>query len=395
MGSNPQSLLLRNVRAVLPERLVDATNVFIEQGTIARITEGAAQYRGTDCATIDLDGVTLFPGFIDVHIHGAVGVDTMAADQPDLERVSRFLASKGVTGWLPTLVPATTADYRGAIQAIAGAMSSATGARILGVHYEGPFVNSHQCGALRSQFFRSFSTATELDDLPVLRQAARHMITVAPEIDGGLELVRELHARGWIVSIGHTRASFELLEEAYAAGARHMTHFMNAMAPLHHRSAGPVGWGLLRDDVTCDLIADGIHLDREMLRLLLKSKGADRLSLISDAVAAAGMGDGDYEIWGETITVKDGRTANERGAIAGSVITMLDAVRMMLSLGATETDVAMMAAGNPAKLLGIDDERGSIAAGKRADLVALDAKGNVALTIVGGEIVFDPVKRME
>lgn len=212
------------------------------------------------------------------------------------------------------------------------------------------------------------------------------MITVAPEIDGGIELVRELHARGWIVSIGHTRASFELLDDALAAGAHHMTHFMNAMPPLHHRSPGPVGWGLSHDEVTCDMIADGVHLEREVLRLLSKVKSADRLLLISDAIAPAGMGDGDYEIWGETITVNDGRTANARGAIAGSVITMLDAVRMMLSLGAAETDVAMMAAGNPAKLLGIDDECGFIAEGKRADLVALDANGNVALTIIGGRV---------
>jgi N-acetylglucosamine-6-phosphate deacetylase len=221
---------------------------------------------------------------------------------------------------------------------------------------------------------------------------ARHMTTMAPEIAGGVELVRELTRRGWIVSLGHTRADFEVMDEALAAGARHMTHFMNAMTPLHHRAPGPIGWGLSRDEVTCDFIADGVHLDREMLRLLLKLKSSDRLSLISDAVAAAGMGDGDFEIWGETITVKDGRTANARGSIAGSVITMLDAVRMMLSLGGSEVEVARMAASNPARLLGIEQECGSIEEGKRADLVALDREGQVVLTLVGGKIVFDTRK---
>ena len=215
------------------------------------------------------------------------------------------------------------------------------------------------------------------------------MITVAPEIDGGVELVQELNRRGWLVSLGHTRASFDLLDKAFAAGAHHMTHFMNAMTPLHHRSPGPVAWGLARDDVSCDMIADGIHLEPHILRLLLKLKGADRLSLISDAIAAAGMGDGDYKIWGETITVKDGRTSNPRGAIAGSVITMLDAVRTMQSLGASEVDVAKMAATNPARLLGVDHECGLIAEGKRADLVALDDEGQVVLTVIGGAIVFD------
>jgi len=264
------------------------------------------------------------------------------------------------------------------------------GARILGVHYEGPFVNSAQCGALRAQFFRSFAGAADLDDLPrIHRQSVKHMITLAPEIDGGVDLVAELNRRGWIVSIGHTRAGFDLLDAAFEAGAHHMTHFMNAMAPLHHRAPGPVAWGLSRNDVTCDLIADGIHLDPHMLRLLLKLKGTDRLSLISDAVAAAGMGDGDYEIWGETINVKDGRTSNVAGHLAGSVITMLDALRLMKSLDVSEVDLAKMASANPARLLGIDHDRGSIQEGKRADLVALNRDGEVVLTMVDGAIVFE------
>jgi N-acetylglucosamine-6-phosphate deacetylase len=214
------------------------------------------------------------------------------------------------------------------------------------------------------------------------------MITVAPEIGGGIGLVRTLKEQGWVVSLGHTRAGLKELDEAYKAGARHMTHFMNAMAPLHHRSPGPVAWGLSRDDVSCDFIADGMHLDPFILKLLVRLKGRDRLLLISDAIAATGMGDGDYQIWGETITVKDGRTSNARGSIAGSVITMLDAVRMMLSLGIAEVDVARMAATNSAELLGVSNECGSIEVGKRADLVALDGSGNVALTMVGGAIAY-------
>jgi N-acetylglucosamine-6-phosphate deacetylase len=261
--------------------------------------------------------------------------------------------------------------------------------RVLGVHYEGPFVSDKQCGALRSQFFKTFTAGDELESLPRLQDSsAVHLTTVAPEVEGGIDLVKVLVRQGWIVSIGHTRASLDVLDQAFAAGARHMTHFMNAMAPLHHRSPGPVAWGLMRDDVTFDVIADGVHIDPFVLRLLLKLKGVDGISFISDAIAAAGMGDGDYNIWGETITVKDGRTCNSRGSIAGSVITMLDAVRLMLSLGVSETNVARMAATNPARLLGLDDECGSIVEGNRADLVALDKTGRVRLTIIGGEIAF-------
>ena len=402
MTPNPdlQPILLRNARVVLPDRVAQNLNVHIEDGRIAGISDSFSSGLERKVSGRDVSGLTLFPGFIDLHIHGAVGVDTMEANASDLVRVSQFLATRGVTGWLPTLVPAPDADYARSINAIedamkasGGAQNSNGGARILGVHYEGPFVNSSQCGALRAQFFRTFSGASDIDSLPRIpvmdQQVVKHMTTVAPEIDGGVELVRELNRRGWIVSIGHTRAEFDLLEKAFEAGARHMTHFMNAMAPLHHRSPGPIAWGLSRDEVTCDVIADGIHLDRRMLQLLLKLKGAAGLTLISDAVAAAGLGDGDYQIWGETITVKDGRTRNAGGSIAGSVITMLDAVRTMKSLGVSEVDLARMGSTNPAKLLGIEDDCGSIEEGKRADLVALDEQGQVVLTMIGGAIVFD------
>ena len=390
------SLLLRNARLVLPEQVIEGGTVLIEQGRIVSISELDPGRRVLSDSQLELENLTIYPGFIDVHIHGAAGVDMMEASAADIAHVSQFLATQGVTGWLPTLVPAPVEDYARSIKAIDYAMQSHLGARILGVHYEGPFVNSAQCGALRAQFFRTFLGINDLDDLPVFDyKAAKHLITLAPEIAGGIELVQELHDRGWVISIGHTRASFDLLDKAFMAGARHMTHFMNAMAPLHHRAPGPVGWGLSRDDVTCDMIADGIHLDTQTLRLLLKLKGPNRLSLISDAVAAAGMGDGEYEMWGDTITVKDGSTSNTRGAIAGSVITMLDAVRVMRSQGVSEINLAKMAATNPARLLGIEKACGSIEEGKRADLVALDAEGRAVLTLIGGAIVFDARKNSD
>jgi N-acetylglucosamine-6-phosphate deacetylase len=319
----------------------------------------------------------------------------MDASADQLRKLSQFLLTQGVTGWLPTLVPGSHESYTRAVSAVDQLMvaqkepTPAFGARVLGIHYEGPFVNDAQCGALHTEYFKTYSNKSELDQLPVLQTVgARMMTTLAPEIEGGLELVRALASRNWILSLGHTRATSEVLDRAFEAGAHHMTHFMNAMAPLHHRSPGPIAWGLMRDDVSCDVIADGIHLDPFMLQLILKVKEPRRLSLISDAIAAAGMGDGDYQIWGETIGVKDGRTSNSRGSIAGSVITMLDAVRMMRSLGCTEVDVAQMAAANPARLIRLGDECGSIEEGKRADLVALDADGNVRLTIVGGRVAF-------
>jgi N-acetylglucosamine-6-phosphate deacetylase len=384
-----ESLLLQNARIVAAKRVVESASMLIANDRISGIFGDNDAPK--EVSTVhDLEGLSLYPAFIDVHIHGAVGVDVMNASAEDLHRLSRFLCSQGVSAWLPTLVPAARENYSSAVSSIERAMQAQKGAeaRILGVHYEGPFVNSAQCGALHTEHFKAFSSPDDLSDLPVPDlPGVVKMMTLAPEVDGGIELVRQLNERGWIVSIGHTRAGIDVLDRACEAGAHHMTHFMNAMAPLHHRSPGPIGWGLKRDDVTCDIIADGIHLDPFMLRLLLQLKRPERLSLISDAIAATGMGDGDYQIWGETISVVDGRTQNARGSIAGSVITMLDAVRMMLDLGVSEIDIARMTSANPARLLRIDHECGAIDEGKRADLVALDRGCNVRLTVIGGSVV--------
>ena len=410
------SVLLRNARVVLSNRTAESAGLLIENGLIASILESPIEKSIEADSVLDLKGLTLFPGFIDIHIHGAAGVDTMDANVDDLRRVGEFLAQKGVTAWMPTLVPAPKDQYERAVRSIeqalvqqcsvyrlqsgfaesekdptkVGTLNACT-ATILGLHYEGPFVNNEQCGALQREHFRIYRNTADLETLPVIRNdRAIHMMTLAPEIVGGIDLIRELRKRNWVVSIGHTRADAGTLDKALKAGARHMTHFMNAMTALHHRTLGAVGWGLIHDDVTCDLIADGIHIDRSILQLLVRNKTSARLSLISDAIAAAGLGDGDYQIWGGKIAVKNGRTQNARGHIAGSVITMLDAVRMMFSLGFSECDVARMAASNPAKLLGIDGYCGSIEQGKRADLVALDDERNVRLTIIGGRVGFAP-----
>ncbi|HEV3468827.1 MAG TPA: N-acetylglucosamine-6-phosphate deacetylase [Pyrinomonadaceae bacterium] len=389
-GTEPEPLLLAGARVVLADAVLERADVLVEGGRVRAVRPAGGRAAGA--RALDLGGLTLMPGFIDLHIHGALGVDTMAAGAEDLRRVARFLASRGVTAWLPTLVPAPDEDYRRAVGAVDGLMRArggAAGARAVGVHYEGPFVNERQCGALRTRFFRAYSRPEDLDALPTLEAGgAVHMMTLAPEVAGGVELVGELARRGWVVSVGHTRAEPETLERARRAGARHMTHFPNAMPPLHHRAPGPVGWGLLSDDVTVDLIADGVHSHPDLLRLVLRCKTPARVSLISDAVAPAGLGDGEHEVWGETITVKDGRTSNARGSIAGSVITMLDAVRLVSTLGVAPYELARMASLNPARLLGIDRDRGSIEEGKRADLVALDPDGRVRLTLVGGRAAF-------
>jgi N-acetylglucosamine-6-phosphate deacetylase len=384
------SLLLRGAAIVGTHAVTTDASLLVRDGRIVHIGAG----EGTrEAQVLDLSGLTLWPGFVDVHNHGAAGIDVNEADADSLHTAARFLATRGVTGWLPTLVPAAEEVYARVAREVGRLMREQEqrepAARTLGLHYEGPFVNERQCGALRTQFFRTYGKASDADLLAEAAAGeARHLITLAPEVAGGVELIRELTRRGWIVSIGHTRAAAETLDRARAAGARHMTHFMNAMPQLHHREPGPVGWGLLHDEVTVDVIADGLHLDPLALRLVVHAKTYERVTLISDSVAPAGLGDGEFRLWDEIIRVSGGRTSNERGNIAGSVITMLDAALTMRRLGYAEPAVARMAALNPARLLGLDAEVGSIEIGKRADLFALDAEGRVRLTLVGGRIAF-------
>lgn len=379
-------ILITSANIIFPESEQPNASVLVENGNIVIM----GSFESDSAFRIDLEGAVLYPGFIDVHIHGAVGVDVNTADADGLLEVAGFLAKNGVTAWLPTLVPDSDENYRKAIAAIDRLMEiqqERPVAQALGVHYEGVFANEKMCGALRPEFFKEF-TGTEVSLLPRLKHGV-HMTTLAPEIEGGIELIRELKRQHWIVAIGHTQANADVLDQAYAAGANHMTHFYNAMTGLHHRDVGVAGWALTNAVVTFDIIADGIHVHPQMLEFACRSKTADKVSLISDSVAPTGLGDGEFEIWGEKVTVRGGRTQNERGSIAGSVITMLDAVKRMLSLGFSEAEVAKMASLNPAKLLGIAKTHGSIDVGKRADLVALDAVGNVRMTMVGGEIVFE------
>ncbi len=380
-----ETLLIENAKPLLPEGILEHINILIKNGKIAEISTG----RSTADETISLENRELYAGFIDVHNHGAVGVDVNEADADGLLSIAAFLAKNGVTAWVPTLVPDSDENYRRVIGAIDELMVLQTDkavAQAVGVHYEGVFASEQMCGALRPEYFKNGRNLSVIGELPRLRRGI-HMTTLAPEIEGGIAVIEELVRHGWIVSIGHTKADNATLDAALAAGACHMTHFFNAMTGVHHREVGVAGWGLTNPGVTFDIIADGIHVHPKMLGLACRAKGTDKVSLISDSVAPTGQGEGEFELWGETISVVNGKTRNERGSIAGSVITMLDSVNRMRSIGFSSDEVSAMASANPARLLGLESTRGSIELGKRADLVAMDADGNVKFTIIGGRLV--------
>ena len=297
---------------------------------------------------------------VDLHIHGGFGIDVLTAEAEELDVLSRGLASRGVSGFVPTLVPIPLDDMRATVVRLAAWLTTrkegdGRGALPLGIHFEGPFVNPARAGALHREAL--------LDGSDEKRVAAffdaagsfpgRGVVTLAPEIPGGLDLVREFVRRGFVVALGHTEADARTLDRAAEGGARHLTHFGNAMKPLHHRDVGPVGWGLASEAVTLDVIADLHHLSADMLRLVWKVKGPERVVLISDAVPAAGLPDGRYPVWGETLTLRDGAVRNATGNLAGSAVMLDECVARLASCGIPPEVAFRSASAVPRRILGL------------------------------------------
>lgn len=379
-----KTLLLKNANAILLDETVENVSILIESGIIVEISEREL----TAEKIINLEGAKVFAGFIDIHNHGAIGFDVNESKKNEFIKIGEFLAQNGVTAWLPTFVPDADEVYQkvvGELNDLMKIQNNLPIAQIVGVHYEGIFANEKMCGALRPEYFKSLKNGDEISSIPMLEKGV-HLTTLAPEIKNGIEIIKELVRQNWIISIGHTRAEIEILEKAKQAGVNHLTHFFNAMTGIHHRETGVAGWGLISDEITFDIIADAIHVAPEMLKFATKTKGSDKVILISDSVAPTGLGNGDFRLWGENISVLNGKTQNERGSIAGSVITMLEAFRIMLNLGFSDSEVSKMVSANPAKLLGIDKTHGAIEINKRADLVVFDKNGNLNSVLIGGVI---------
>jgi N-acetylglucosamine-6-phosphate deacetylase len=405
LSPSMNQLLIQNARVILEDG-VRRGSVLVRDGLTALVFDEADAPVGLSAAeAIDAGGAYLAPGMIDIHIHGSTGVDVQEADEQGLRKLSEFLLSEGVTGYFATLVPTDHRGYASAIKAINSYIrhqdekqAGWRGARVLGIHFEGPFVSTHKCGALKREHFRVYDGDPRSIELFAGSDGSgeysgARLMTLAPEITGGINLVEELTRRGVRPFIGHSQADEETLETAFDAGARHITHFPNALDPLHHRKPGAVGWGLVRRDITIDCIADFHHVAPLMLRLMHQSKGAGAMALISDAIKPAGLGDGDYTVWDLEIAVRGGKTSlahgPSQGTIAGSVITMRDAVKNIASLGVPVHEAVGMASLAPARAAGIENLCGSIKPGKRADLLAFDEDFSIKIAIIAGAIALD------
>jgi N-acetylglucosamine-6-phosphate deacetylase len=329
-------------------------------------------------------GATVAPGFVDLHVHGGGGAQ-VGADAGAVADVARFHGRHGTTTLLPTTVPSSEEALTAAVRAVAAVAADPPGdaARVLGSHLEGPFVSTARPGALELRRLRAPDRA-ELARLLDAGGGSVRAITVAPELDGAPALIAAAAAAGLHVSLGHSDATYDEAMAGFAAGARAATHLFNAMRPLHHREPGIIGAALSSDEITVELIADGTHLHPAVLRLVRAAKGPQRVALVTDAMMAAGLPDGDYALGEEPIEVRDGNARTASGSLAGSTLTLDRAVRVCVEqAGIPLADALRMASATPAALLGLDDT-GRIARGARADLVVLDADLRAVGTMVGG-----------
>lgn len=391
MTASDKSFIVNHVRIVLEEEVVDGYLV-VQDGIIAEIGSGTDYGDGrSDWLIVDGKGGLLLPGFIDIHVHGGFGGDFMNANRDSYDKITAFHARHGTTAMLATTMTAS----KEAIEAVLKAVDAYRGGSmaytpLIGVHLEGPFISEKWPGAQNPAYIQDPQLAW-LKDWQTRYPGLIKLLTLAPEKNGARETIAWLAEQGIIAAAGHTDAMYDDVIAAADAGLSHAVHTYNAMRGLHHRQPGTLGAVLTDDRIHAELIADGEHVHPAAIKLMLAAKPQDRVILITDAIEAAGMPDGDYELGGLAVTVKAGTARlTEGGALAGSSLTMIAAFRFMLNggFGLSATDVSRMASGNAARELGIFDRTGSIAVGKQADLVLLDDSLNVAVTWVQGKPVY-------
>ena len=390
-------MVFDDVTLILPDRETPMARLRVENGMIQALGPARSLPLRDGEPIFDRRGGYLSPGFIDLHVHGALGRDTMEATPEAFAAIRRFHASGGTTALALTTVAAPRDDLRRVLQAARdgkpGRHPADGGAALLGIHVEGPYFSPAKAGAHRPEFLR-LPTTDETAELLAHAEVITQM-TLAPELPGALELIDALRARGIIVSGGHSDAWDEEARAAFARGMEQVTHLFNAMSGARRRGpyrvAGLLEFALSEPGVRCELIADGHHVLPTLLRLAYRAKGAGGICLVTDACPGAGLPDGsEYRFAGQRCAVRGGVCLTADGtALAGSRATMGDAVRHMVRLaGVPVTEAVRMATLNPARALRLDHERGHLATGVRADLVLLTPDLEVAATFIGGENVF-------
>ena len=308
---------------------------------------------------IDLQGQEVIPGLIDIHTHGAMGVDTM--DGENIEKISEYLLKNGITSWLPTTMTVSMED----IKRVTDTIPNTKGAKILGYHLEGPYISKNRKGAQNEKYIKNPDIA-EFEN-----HKNRKMVTLATELPGSMDFIKTCKS---VVSIGHTDCDYETAMEAIKNGAKCLTHTFNAMPPLHHRNVGPIG-AAIDENIYVQVICDGLHIHKSVIKMLYRTFSADRMILISDSMRATGLADGEYEFGGQMIDVKNGIARTKDGALAGSTSNLRTCIKKAIEFGIPKDDAIKMASETPAKLLGI--KKGKIEVGYDADFAVVDDEMNI------------------
>jgi N-acetylglucosamine-6-phosphate deacetylase len=371
---------IKNIKLVTKEGILLNRLLIFDEKIIDIVDE---EYTPSNIEVIDGGGNYLSPGFINVHVHGCSGYDVMDEDENAIENISKNIVKTGVTAFLPTTMTMEFRRIERALERIKKSMKGCSFAEILGCHLEGPFISRKYKGAQDAKYIiePDFKKISKYKDVIKI-------VTMAPEVSGGIEFIKECIKNNIVVSIGHSNATFDEAKAAIDAGASHITHIFNAMTPLNHRSPGVVG-AALSTGVTCELICDDIHIHPAVQAILLNIKGEDKIVLITDAMRACLLKDGQYDLGGQQVNVNGMEARLEDGTIAGSLLTLNRGIKnFMNNTNAPIWQAVNMASLNPARILGVENRKGSIEKGKDADLVLLDNDLDVRMTFVKGRIVY-------
>nr|WP_117149013.1 N-acetylglucosamine-6-phosphate deacetylase [Paraliobacillus zengyii] len=389
---NNHNMLLTNLEVYTDNGKIENSYIKVVNGTITEVEDmdKLTNHEGFELIRLP-DHSKAIPGMIDVHIHGVNGADTMDATKESLQTIVTSLPSEGTTSFLATTITQEQSSIENALSNAGDFIKnqqSSGQAEILGVHLEGPFINRKRAGAQPVEHVIDPNLALFKKWQTIANDTIK-LVTLAPEKAGANALINYLKESNVIASIGHSDATLKEVDQAITAGLTHVTHLFNQMREFHHREIGVVGAALLREELITEIIADGIHVEPEAIKLAYQQKTADRLLLITDAMRAKCLKNGSYDLGGQQVTVIDGKATLADGTLAGSVLTMAQAFKNIITFTNCEIEDAIkMSSTTPAKELNVYNRKGSISTGKDADIVILDEQLDITMTLCRGALAY-------